>query len=54
MGGFGSFDKFKTAVGPIRRTINVHLRFDMSVEYLNLDQELDPLRRHSLYQPRKS
>lgn len=38
MGGFGSLDKFEAALRSVRRAINVRLRFDMSVEYLDLDQ----------------
>lgn len=38
MGGFSSLDKFEAALRSVRRAINVHLRFDMSVEYLYLDQ----------------
>lgn len=41
MGGFGSLNKFKTALRSVRRAINVRLRDDMSVEYLNLDQALE-------------
>lgn len=41
MGGFGSLDKFKAALRSVRRAINVRLCFDMSVEYLDLDPELE-------------
>lgn len=44
MSSFGSLDEFNAAMGSVRRAISVRLRFDMSVENLNLDQALDFLR----------
>lgn len=41
MGGFGGLNKFETALRTVRRTINVRLRFDMRVKYLDLDQALE-------------
>ena len=41
MGRLGGLNKFETALRTVRRAINVRLRFDKSIKYLDLIHALE-------------